>query len=393
MIRICNYAVSCSIVPVTIGVVKGVVPHLILAAPILISSLTYPVRLLPDTVKVVYSSLATLNSSSRMERVVNLIHLVAAIGKFSLLVLPIGLKLYLLIEAVNSLSLIIGSATSVYKGVRKIKTTSSANMSLSRKIVKFISGSFYILIGMMTTKYTIEHSYKMIRGMQLFRTLSPGQQHFVIKHKVLHTLSDQKTIKAVVIDGSNSQWGNFMDDCPDPQIQAVYEHADTRTYQVNSSNELAQVMENASKEFGGKSDVLAFVSHANPESMFLGEHYAFTANIFEASVIHKHLSSNGQLFFLGCNTAGKSSHSLNLVEKVMKRIQPLNRVVVGVKDLFFPRDSLLEFNGTNFDLKAYRPFSFSNDAYVLPSIKTDAAMDTPITAAMTPNVAKMGMST
>lgn len=340
---------------------KEVIPHLIQIAPIYLN------KMINLKILGIIGYIFTLdslckqlsNASSRLEQFAISIQLIACVAGIIAPLYSGGLILYLSIEALTILSNAIGNATVLKDSFNKLKEVYNAEnltqgcYGIALKVAKIASMMISLTIAICGISNTFDYTSKLIKGYSVLNTLDSVQQHFVIKHRVLHAIGEKKALKAVIIDGLSSKWGKGVDDRSNTDSQFLYENTETRTYHVSSSQEFSEVLGNATKEMG-KLDLLVINGHGNKFSIKLGADYFLTAGSeLEMDAIRKFCKERSHLYLAGCNTAADRDPNIpSLTEYFSNCLR--NIKVTGYRGYVNP--FLLTFSKENMAIESHYPF-------------------------------------
>jgi hypothetical protein len=303
------------------------------------------------------------NNSSDSEvyfRLIQIAAVVATLGELTLSIyLAPCLAVQLTVRGIVLFSGIVGNARNIYQGGCKIhEGLSGSNLKTSEKVSRVVSGLISIGLGTFGSITTLQTATKLFRGLQVYQTLDKTQQAFALKHFALESLGEIKPERAVIINGFSSEWAEpenyYFDNTPDPSAYVVYQNYTTRTYEVTSSEELSRVLDRATKELGGKLDLVYFGGHANNKYMKLNADYDFTANLIETEALNKNISTAASVILEGCETARADRRSNSLTKLLSKRLP--NTLVTGFSELLYPSYSWSWFDG-KLGISAWSPYS------------------------------------
>lgn len=262
--------------------------------------------------------------------------------------------------AINSLNLI-GQSFHYGLAIAKSGQYFVKNQFSRMDIIKY---SFIGMMGGYGMLSTLIKGNDLYQGAQLFSNLDDLQQKAVLKHRAIHHLATEKNCNAVIIDGMSSEWGEkkASDDRPFPLGRFLYNKCRTLSFRATSSQNLCQALKQARDYFDSPIDILSLHGHANGEHMDLNQNYYFIATDSELECIDTTIKTEGEIFFLGCNTATRdvSPDRLSLTEHVSKKLS--TRKVTGTKAYFFPDFSYPSFSNGSLSLRAYG-FSFSGHGF------------------------------
>lgn len=207
----------------------------------------------------------------------------------------------------------------------------------------------------------------LYQGAQLFSNLDDVQQKAVLKHRAIHHLATEKNCNTVIIDGMSSEWGKDVDDTPFPIARLLYNKCRTLSFRVTSSQNLCQVLQQATDYFGSPIDILSLQGHAEGWFMELNRSplYWFKAIDSELKCMHTSMKSDGEILLLGCNSATRditfSPDKPSLTEHVAEKLP--TRKVIGIKAYLNPVIALQSFSGNSLSFRSYWPPN-SNDEWV-----------------------------
>lgn len=253
---------------------------------------------------------------------------------------------------------LLGNMNSIRKGIEECKKALSDynREELSKKVSRVVYSLISVGLGIYGTVFTFQLGARFYRGVKKFQTLNPIQQKFALKYHAIENLGETKLKKAVIIDGFNGDWaekGNyFFDNQPDPIGLVIYNNYETRTYQVNSSEELGAVLEQAKKELGQEVDLLSFCGHSNASCMRLGPNYFFTGTGNELFSIRKTVRPSGEICLWGCQTDGRGKFGMVSLARYISKQLP-KHLVTGFSGDLFPAMSSCSFDGKNLQIKVW----------------------------------------
>lgn len=260
---------------------------------------------------------------------------------------PPSLAVQLTVKAVV---LIAGAANNlhiIYQGTCKVQEAFNPQLKTAEKVTAATSGLLSIGLGVFGCVKTIQSTIKLYNGLQVYHTLAKPQQEFALKYHSLETLGEIKSKNAVIIDGLSTEWSakstNKWENLPTPPGGVIYENYNTRTYRVTSASELTQVLNDASKELGGKLDLVAFFGHGNPQLVRLGKTYSFRGNYQEIKAIKNTIAKAGEILLFGCSTAKQTPSSLT--EHLSFYLK--GKRVTGFSEILYPghHNTTAWFNG------------------------------------------------
>ena len=248
--------------------------------------------------------------------------------------IPCTLRCRIAADSVFLLGAGIGSGRAMVEGVRQIAVgLKTEGMSRTDKVVHCVSGTLLTTLGALSLRANYQTAMKVASGIEKFSTWDPKQQKEILRHRALHTLSDEKRCNAVVIDGLESGpsegGASFL-------TEQIYKNCATRTYRVSSNDMFCRALQEAESSFGGKIDLLSTYGHASPLFQNLGDEYHFFGDEPELlECLNKHLAKDAQIVVAGCNTATiNPCYRYTLIEKVAQGVP--GREVIGFKSYLNP---------------------------------------------------------
>lgn len=268
----------------------------------------------------------------------------------------------LAIDTLLVLSASIGSICSFRKGVCKVQNAiTKKENTTSEKVANLVSG-IVIAILATSTLFAIHLSVKKyFAGWKIFSEKDLNQQDLLVKHRSISTLDQQKSCRAVVIDGVSSQWSDNsikkIDDVPMPLVEAVYRECKTLSYHVHSPFQYCKALREARQLFGHPIDVLLAGGHANNQVQVLGREYLFDGKGEEVSCMDDYLKKDAQIILFGCNTATKTKKvKIPLAEKLSRSLK--NQEVTGFKAFAHPFFLTVNYDG-RFKIGHYFPYTLN----------------------------------
>lgn len=297
---------------VAIGVFKGVAPHLLTLSPWFMSRMGNA-RGLPyitciilsinavDVDAAVHHPLQTIEKIKNMSptkiisEIVNETALIAIIAD-TFMLFPQNLGYRLAVDGLYLTATLIRSSQAINAGVEQIIQGCKSSKT-SEMISKTVSGGILTALGACSLASIYQTTCKLIQGLQVFKNLDSTQQEGVLKHRVVHELTGEKSCNAVIIDGVN-------DKAPFPSNEFLYQKCATRYYRANSPTQFCQALKDASSHFQSKIDALSLSGHASSGSLTIGPDYEIHAkSLYEFDCMRTHLPSDAQILMDGCNTA------------------------------------------------------------------------------------------
>ncbi len=250
------------------------------------------------------------------------------IGRISLISPVFGVGVSLLADAGVFASAAIGSIRSLKIGITGVdKALDISYSSSSQRTV--LSG-----IGIAGLA-SVAHAIKNIAlGLVAYRSLDSEQQYFILKHRSIESLAGQKkNCRAVIIDGSSSQWGDMLRDHSWPLAEELYRNCDVRTYRADpdSNTPVCDAAKKGKKALRGHVDILAILGHGGENHIKLNDYAYFEGQSYETACVRKHLQPDAQMILASCNTATGNN---SLAEKVSRHVSGIE--VVGFSAYFNP---------------------------------------------------------
>jgi hypothetical protein len=274
---------------------------------------------------------------------------------------PIGLGMHVTLRVIIYTAGVVGNSRAIYQGVSKIRQAfTQSQLSTSKKTELVVSGLISAGLGTWGLSTTTQNAFNLYKGLKAYWKLDATQQFFVLKFQALESLGQIKSQHAVIIHGLSGEWAkegySFHDSAPHAPNYVIYQNYNTRTYQINSSHNLEQVLQIASKELGGKLDLIALMGHANNTSMKLNANYDFTANRIEVQALQQNLSPIGQILLWGCETA-KPGRKFNSLTSFISKSLP-KATVIGFNQSLYSAYSFVWFKGKELHIYAKEEKTF-----------------------------------
>jgi hypothetical protein len=239
----------------------------------------------------------------------------------------------------------IGSFRLLQIGMRgKNPTLDIPYTSLSQRAV-------FGVIGIAGIAQVVDAIKNRILGLFAFQSLDPEQQYFVLKHRSIEALGGPvKSCRAVIIDGSSSEWGRRTEDHSWPLAEELYRNCEVRTYRANpnSTVPVCDAAEKGKKALGGPVDILALLGHGSQYLMALKKGTYFRGSGDETACLKEHLQPDARMILAGCNTATGNN---SLTEKISRHLNGIE--VTGFSAYFSP-----DYSTTSMDGKKLRIWSF-----------------------------------
>jgi len=237
------------------------------------------------------------------------------------------------------------------------------------------------VIGIAGIAQVVDAIKNRILGLFAFQSLDPEQQYFVLKHRSIETLGGPvKNCRAVIIDGSSSEWGGRIDDLSWPLAEELYRNCEVRTYRVdpNSTVPVCDAAEKGKKALGGPVDILALLGHGNQYRMTLKKGTDFRGSSDETACLKEHLQPDAQMILAGCNTATGNN---SLTEKVSRHLNGIE--VTGFSAYFTPLFCTTSWDGRKLSFWSYFPrdsqgnwiFPWTNTARTFKSMPSNEPQD------------------
>ncbi|MEI8300040.1 MAG: hypothetical protein WCG10_00310 [Chlamydiota bacterium] len=327
------------------GVLSGVIPHVINMSPWYLSKMINMRSLttLISTVSVL-SAFVGRPETNFLNKIALITQLIIVLDLFNLA--PLDLNYRVAIDIYYFATTVIGSSSAIYEGIHQLLSSwNDKEASLTTKVSNVISGTILTSCGAIGIKNIYQRSWRWINGVSFFKTLDLVQQRGVLTHKAIHTLGGEKSCKAVVFIGPNIP-------VTFPFSELLYEHCDTKTYEVYDRSEFYAALREAKVSFGSPVDVLAFEGHANNKLQSLGKFMEFEAYDDDICHMNEVLSSNAQIFLLGCNTATPDPSGKPHLTKLTSNRLP-NKEVNGVGALYNPLFSTSSYSEGRFFHNSY----------------------------------------
>lgn len=200
----------------------------------------------------------------------------------------------------------IGCSRGIYEGVnRLLSIRNSETSSLTKKVSDFTEGAILTTFGAIGIVSCFQTGARYAGGIKILDSLDPMPKNGVFKHHAIQGLGDEKSCKAVILEGDLS---SAISDIPMMLGDLIYEKCETRFYKLKYSVDFCTSLDEAKNYFGSEIDVVVIQAHASNQKMSF-EAGKFVGNWDQVSCIKDALSSEGQLFLTGCNTATSYSHS------------------------------------------------------------------------------------
>lgn len=284
---------------------------------------------------------------SNTESAIQFIHFLAAaatVTELCLVILcPPSLTIQLTVKGIVLVSSAIANGRSIYKGCMKIhEGIKGKNLKTREKVSRIVLGLFSVGLGVAGSIAAVKTTKKLYDGLKVYQTLDETQKFYALKYQGLTSLGEVKTQKAIIINGCSSQWAEFKnyysDNTPDPEVYVIYQNYETRVYEVTSSDDFSAVFDRATKEMGGKLDLVCLDGHADNRSIDLSRDYDFRANKIEISAIQRNIQKDGDILLWGCSTAEYDNRIPSLTERVSKML-PTNSVTGFINNLYPSRSS------------------------------------------------------
>jgi hypothetical protein len=264
---------------------------------------------------------------------------------------PLETEYRVAVDSLLLLATVIGSSRSIYEGTKRMFSSLSAEgRSTSSKVSDCVSGVVMTTLGAIGIGSSLQTGVQLASGIKTLQTLDSVQKKGVLKSRAVHHLGGEKSCKAVIIDGFFSSLN-----LPVPFSEELYRNCETRTYGVNSSSQYCQSLADAKEYFGAPIDVLSLVGHSDNQSQDLG--YFFWGRPRDTICMEEALSSEAQVFVLGCNTATTTGDFQTLTERLSDRLP--GKEVIGFSSYYGPAYTSTSFSKGRFHHDSHFPYSLN----------------------------------
>jgi len=280
---------------------------------------------------------------------IQLIAAAATVTELCLVILcPPSLGVQLTVKGIVLFASFVGNGRTIQKGCMKIhEGIQGNNLKLSEKVSRVVLGLFSVGIGVAGSITTIKTAKKLLDGLKVYQTLDETQKFYALKYQGLTSLGQVKTQKAIIINGVDSEWAEpdnyYSDNTPDVEAYVIYQNYETRVYKVTSTEDFSAIFDRATKDMGGKLDLVCLDGHSNPMSIDLNKEYTFRANPLEIETIQRNIKHDGEVLLWGCNTAKYSMGIASITEKISKML-PSNKIT-GFSEKLYPSSSWAWYEG------------------------------------------------
>lgn len=273
----------------------------------------------------------------------------ATVTELCLVILcPPSLTIQLTVKSIVLFSSVVGNCRTIHKGCMKIhEGLNDKNLKTSEKVSRVVLGLFSVGLGVVGSIAIVKTVKKVHDGLKVYQTLDETQKFYALKYQGLTSLGQVKTQKAIIINGVDSEWAEpdnyYFDNTPDVEAYVIYQNYETRVYKVTSTEDFSAIFDRATKDMGGKLDLVCLDGHSNPMSMDLNKEYTFRANPLEIETIQRNIKHDGEVLLWGCNTAKYSMGIASITEKISKML-PSNKIT-GFSEKLYPSSSWACYEG------------------------------------------------
>ncbi len=280
--------------------------------------------------------------SSNTDSAIQFIQFIAAVATITELCLvilcPPSLTVQLTVKGIVLFSSVVGNCRTIHKGCMKIhEGIYGKNLKTSEKVSRVVLGLFSVGLGISGSIATVKTAVKLVDGLKVYQTLDETQKFYALKYQGLASLGQAKTQKAIIINGCSSEWAEpenyYYDNIPDHETYVIYKNYETRVYEVTSTEDFSAVFDRATKDMGGKLDLVCLDGHSNHMTMDLNKDYTFKANKIEMSAIRRNIKEDGDVLLWGCRTAEYNKGIPSIAERVSKML-PTNKVTGFIENLY-----------------------------------------------------------
>lgn len=310
------------------GVFQGVAPHLVSMSPMYLSRMTN-MRIFSGLGLLVGAVLQLQPHESWLDTaaagVLMATNLIGTADFFGFT--PLETEYRVAVDGLLLLVTAIGSSRAIYEGTNRMFSSWSAEgRSTTSKVSDFVSGAILTTLGTVGIGNSLQTSARLVSGIKTLQKLDHVQKKGVLKYRAIDSLGGEKSCKAVIIDGDPRPHSY-------PFSEELYKYCETRKYRVESPAQFCAALGDAKSSFGDSISVLSLQGHSNQDVFVLD--YYFRGGGEEISCMKETLSSDAQIFLLGCNVATpKPNGGITLTEKISKSLP--GKEITGFSAVYNP---------------------------------------------------------
>ncbi|MBY0530103.1 MAG: hypothetical protein K2P51_07960 [Rhabdochlamydiaceae bacterium] len=265
------------------------------------------------------------------------------------------------LEVVALIAESFGGVRALLYAKRQLSRARAAETDTAARVSSYVSGALVMTMGVVSLGSAAKRSIHLFQGCQRFGTLDTTEQDFVLRNQAIPLLAGEKSCRAVIISGDES---NLPDDpfTSPTYHQLIYENCETRGYKINSSEQLCEVLSQSTLlPTEASIDLLSLFGHSTARETYLGPTYRFTGNAMEMECLRKYLSQEAQVVLSGCNTADARSYQSGVKKTLTSQLSKglPDRLITGFTSQFFVLWTRAVYSERRLHIQSYNFFEGS----------------------------------